>query len=146
MEKFIERGIMAVFAIFSLLLYSCSDRNDLGDNGNIMQGEISSINLSGRWVGTASTSHMPLTEIEFKISQSGVSISGTFDFSEAGKGTLTGSFDGNRLDFLCDKSDNDCPGEFRGMATVDDDRMNFSLIGDDCKGTHKNGSGIVEKQ
>ena len=104
------------------------------------------IDVTGTWYGTYSTSRVPSASITFHLTQSEANLTGTYSASTGASGTITGTVSGNNIgNFSLNQTLPSCTGSFTGTATGTGDTMDFTFSGSDCLGSHTNGQGRVKR-
>lgn len=125
------------------------------------------VDVTGTWSGTYSTSLVPLTTVTLNLIQQAASttsmsityadkstkrfvqtaanVTGTFITPDV-EGTVNGTISGNTITFTLNQTTASCLGTFSGTATVTDNTMTFTFTGSDCLGTHTDGQGTATKQ
>ena len=128
----------------------CGDGIDQDCNGIDTQCA-SNINLAGIWEGTYTSSTIQAHGWDevygfFYITQSGNTITGTFDCEDAAQGTINGTINGTQLLFTLIQTTTGCPGTMYGTGAVQNNTITFNFGGSDCWGTHNDGTGIMRRR
>ncbi len=131
--------LMAFLSIFSMTPFT-----GCGGGGNRVE-PTPTVDVTGTWSGTYSTSLVPSGSITLNLTQSDADVTGTYITTEGNAGTVNGTVSGNTLNFTFTQTTPSCTGTFSGTATINGNTATFTFTGSDCLGSHTNGQGDATK-
>jgi serine protease Do len=103
-----------------------------------------SLDISGAWAATFADS-LSAGQLSFNMMQDGETVRGTYTSSLGGGGTISGRVTNNKFTFELVQSVKDCPGHYSGSADLHGGGMFGGYAGNDCQGSHSNGSFSMTK-
>lgn len=99
-------------------------------------------NLNGGWIASFQDS-IGWGEVELDLQEFNSKVSGNYRTSQGGKGRLNGTFVNGRLAFDLDQNIKNCRGLFRGSGSVNEDAIEGTYAGADCRGSHVDGKFVM---
>jgi hypothetical protein len=105
------------------------------------------VNLSGTWNANFASNLVSRTNGTLALSQSGTTVSGTYNVATGAGGTFTGIVSGRMASFALTQTTPGCTGNFSGHAAVmpSPETLVYYYTGTDCLGAHSGGNGIATR-
>ena len=104
---------------------------------------VSAMDITGTWEGYFK-SNLGYAEVTMDIEQNDGTLSGSWEASSGGYGSLSGQISGKSVKFSLNNEAEDCTGKFTGKGKLSSNGniISFSFSGKDCLGRYR-GSGKI---